>query len=111
MVHDALLEGSGFHLSIATGYLDLWAVHEHGNFQLAILHQTLTSPDLEDACRFIRRQWPHARILVVRAGQDFLEDALYDDQLFPDVDREVLLATIKVLTATWHEGRSGNERS
>ena len=46
MVHDALLEGPGFQLSIATGYLDLRAMHEHEDFQLAVLHQTLVSRDL-----------------------------------------------------------------
>jgi hypothetical protein len=111
MVHDALLEGPGFHLSIATGFLDLWAVQKHGDFQLAILHQTLTSPDLEDACRFIRHHWPQTRILVIRGGEDFLEDALYDDRIIPNVAREVLLATIEQLTAAQHEGRNGNGRA
>jgi hypothetical protein len=46
MVHDALLEGPEFQLSIAMGYLDLCAMHEHGGFQLAVLHQTLVSRDL-----------------------------------------------------------------
>jgi len=111
MVHDALLEGAGFQLSIAMGIVGLRSILDHEEFQLAILHNTLAACELEDACRFIRRQWPHTRILVVRAGQDFLEDALYDDQLLPDVAREVLLATIELLTATRHGGRFGNERS
>jgi hypothetical protein len=101
MVHDALLEGPGFQVSIAMGYLDLCAMHEHGDFQLAILHNTLESFELEDACRFIRHRWPRARILVVRAGEDFLEDALYDDRVIPPVVREILIATFKQLTATW----------
>jgi len=111
MVHDALLEGPGFQLSIAMGYLDLRAMHEHEDFQLAVLHQTLVSRDLEDACRFIRHRWPKARILVIRGGEDFLEDALYDDRVIPPVVWEILIAKIKQLTATWHEGRSGNARS
>jgi hypothetical protein len=111
MVHDALLEGREFQLSIAMDIIGLRSILEHEEFQLAILHNTLATRELEDACRFIRRQWPHSKILVVRAGQDFLEDALYDERVIPDVAREVLLATIEVLTATRHEGRSGNERS
>ena len=111
MVHDALLEGPGFHLSIAIGYLDLRAMHEHEDFQLAVLHQTLVSRDLADTCRFLRRRWPQAKILVIRGGEDFLEDALYDDRVNPPVVWEILIAKIKQLTATWHERRSGNARS
>jgi hypothetical protein len=85
-------------------------MHEHEEYHIAVLHQTLASPELEEACRFIRHQWPHAGILVVRTGEDFLEDALYDDRVIPDVAEEVLLATIKQLTSRWSGGRHGNGR-
>lgn len=111
MVHDALLEAPGFQLSIAKGYLDLRAMHEHEDFQLAVLHQTLGSRDLEDTCRFIRHRWPQARILVIREGEDFLEDALYDERVIPPVAWEILIVTIQQLTAAWREGRYGNARS
>jgi hypothetical protein len=110
MVHDALLEGPGFLLSIATDYSGLRAMPEPEDFQVAILHNTLDSFELDDACRLIRHQWPHARILVIRAGEDFLEDALYDDRVIPTVAREVLLMSIDQLTARWHEGRTRDER-
>jgi hypothetical protein len=110
MVHDVLLEGPRFRLSIATDYRELWAIHEHEDCQLAILHNTLAPFELEDASKFIRHRWPHARILVIRAGEDFLEDALYDDRVIPTVAREILFMTIEQLTAGWHEGRSGDGR-
>jgi hypothetical protein len=111
MVHDALLEGPEFQLSIAPDMNGLRLVLDHEDFELAILHNTLAGRELRDACRFIRRQWPKAKILVIRAGQDFLEDALYDERVVPDVAREGFLATIGLLIATWREGRPGNASS
>jgi hypothetical protein len=111
MVHDASLEGPEFRLSIATDYWGLRTILEPEDLQVAILHDTLDSFELDDACRLIRQRWPHARILVIRTSEDVLEDALYDDRVIPPVVRKILIATIKQLTATWHEGRPGNERS
>jgi hypothetical protein len=110
MVHDALLEGPGFWLSIATDYWGLLATGEQEDFELAILHNTLDSAELEDACRWIRHQWPHARILVVRAGENFLEDYLYDDRVISTVAQDVLFMTIEQLAARLHAGRSADER-
>jgi hypothetical protein len=81
----------------------LWAIPKQESIQVVILHNTLSSFELDDASRFIRRCWPHARILVVRQGEDFLDDALYDVRVVSNVDREVLLATIECLIAGWHE--------
>lgn len=110
MIHDALLKGPGFHHLIATDYRELWAMRKQEDFQLAILHNTLVSFELRESSQFIRLQWPHARILVIRTGEDFLDDALYDDRVIPIVTKEVLLMTIEQLTAGWHERRSRDGR-
>jgi hypothetical protein len=103
LVHDALLDGPNSRLSIAPDYRMLWAIPKQESIQVVILHNTLSSFELDDASRFIRRRWPHTRILVVRQGEDFLDDALYDVQVVSNVDRQVLLATIQCLIAGWHE--------
>jgi hypothetical protein len=103
IVHDALLDGPNSRLSIAPDYRMLWAIPKQESIQVVILYNTLSSFELDDASRFIRRRWPHARILVVRHGEEFLDDALYDVRVVSNVDRQVLLATIECLIAGWHE--------
>jgi hypothetical protein len=105
-VHDALLNGPGFRLSIAPDYRELWRIPKQEAVQVAILHNTLSTFELDDVSRFIRQRWPHARILVVRNGEGFLEDALYDVRVLSNVDREVLVATIERLIGGLNEWRS-----
>jgi len=98
MVHDALLNGPNFHLSIATDYRELWSMPTNESVQVAILHNTLSAFETEAVCRLIRRRWIHTRILVVSIVASNLEDALYDDRVVPSVSPEVLFATIERLS-------------
>jgi hypothetical protein len=84
----------------------LWEIPKEESIQVAILHNTLSPVELEDASRFIRRRWPHARILVLRRGVGLLDDALYDERVAPTVTPEVLLAAIEWLAG----GVAGPER-
>lgn len=97
LVHDALFELPSFRLSIVRNYPELWMIPKQESVHIVILHNTFSAPELEDASRFIRRRWPQARILLVRAGPDLLDDALYDDRVAPTVAPEVLLKTIQRL--------------
>jgi hypothetical protein len=108
VVRDTLLDGASFHLTIATDYRELWGMPTQESIHVAILHNTLSLFELEAAGRLIRRQWPHARILVISSGESFLEDALYDDHVAPTAAPEVLLTIIERLTGGWHEWRSGD---
>jgi hypothetical protein len=101
LVHDALLGGPNSRLSIAPDCRELWVIPKKESIQVVILHDTLSSFELEDASRFIRRRWPHARILVLRRGEGFLDDALYDDRLAPTVVPEVLRAAIERFAGGW----------
>jgi len=101
MVHDVLRVGLKFSLSIAPDCRDLWVIPKQESIQVAILHHTLSLYELEDASRFIRQRWPHARILVLRMGEGFLDDSLYDERVAPDVAPAVLLMTIERLTREW----------
>jgi hypothetical protein len=74
----------------------------------AILHSTLTPLELDDASRLIRRRWPAARILVIREGSEFLDDALYDDRVFPTIVSEILLPAIERLLGTRHDATTGD---
>jgi hypothetical protein len=107
LVHDALLNGRGFHLTIATDYRELWGMPTQESIQLAIVHNTLSAFETEAACRLIRRRWPHCGILVVHRGEGILDNSLYDDRVAPTAAPEVLLTIIGRLTETRDERRFG----
>lgn len=101
MVHDALLGGTSFRLSIATDYRKLWEISAQEFIHVAVLHDTLSSFELEAVCRLIRQRWPYAKILLVARGESLLDDGLYDDRA-PTAAPDVLLTTIERLTGVWH---------
>jgi hypothetical protein len=107
VVRDALSGSWKCQLTVATDFRQLWLIPKHADVDAAILHCTLSPLELEDASRFIRRQWPSTRILVIRAGSEFLDDAPYDDRVLPAVASQVLLPTIERLTGKWREGTTG----
>jgi hypothetical protein len=109
VVHDVLLEAPNLRLSIVADYRELWEFPKQQAIHVVILHDTLSSFELEAACQLIRRAWPQAGILVVRSGEDFLDDALYDDRVMPAEAPEVLLTTIERLIGERHERRFGND--
>ena len=105
--HHALIRNPGFTLSIATDYPELWAIPKHEVIDIAILHNSLSSIRIEDACRFIRGRWPLTRILVLRNVQAFLEQALFDTCMEPNIDPTILLAVIQQLHAEPSHRRLG----
>lgn len=110
LVHDALLELPDLHISIAADYRELWAISQQELPHLAILNSTLSIFDLDDASRFIRQRWPHAQILVLRTGEGFLDDALYDERIEPDASPNILLAVIEALAEKQRDRGFGNAK-
>ena len=102
MVHDALLDGASFRLTIAMDYRKLWGMSAQESIHVAVLHDTLSSFELEATCRLIRQRWPHAKILLVSRRESSLDDGLYDDRASTAAP-EVLLTTIERLTGGWHD--------
>lgn len=94
----ALSQRFGCELSIANNYRELWAMPRDKYFQVAILDAGLAPFELEEACRFVRRYWPSARIILVHPAMDLLEDDLYDERLLPEDISAILLATIERVT-------------
>lgn len=93
VVHDALRNRLHTHLAITPDYRRLWTIPKQDCFHIVVLHNSLSAAELEETCRFIRRQWPQARILVVRFAEEVLEDALYDERIAPVATHETLQAT------------------
>jgi hypothetical protein len=82
---------------------DLYGFSKHESYDVAILHHTLNEDDLRETAHFIRRRWPKARILIIRAEAPYIDDALYDDRVLPRVNPELLLAAIDRLTDGYRE--------
>lgn len=102
-LHDALLDTHSAHpfetpefneMMLLPDYRELWVVPQQQVVHLAVVRETLSEFELDEACRFIRHRWPTAKIVVVRAGENFLEDALYDDRIRPDTSPEHLCKAV-----------------
>jgi hypothetical protein len=98
IVRDALRNRLRSRFSNVDDLRQLWLVPRGDFVDVAILDATLAPPDLQDASRLIRRQWPAARILVLNADSESLDDALYDERMMPAVTPAALLAAIQRLT-------------
>ena len=84
----------GFKVSLVADCRDLWLLPDCGAPDIVVLLPALSLSELDDASRFIRQRWSGVRILVVREGENFLEDALYDDRVFPRESADVLFSRI-----------------
>jgi hypothetical protein len=62
--------------------------------EVAVLHPTLSHGELSEVAHFVRRRWPAAKIVIIRAEEWWIEDALYDDRVVPGSIPELLLATV-----------------
>lgn len=102
-VRSALLGEPNLTISVVADYRELWTIPSQEAFDLVVLNVTLSTFELEASGRLIRQRWPHARILVVRQGEGFLEDELYDDRVTVRETPEVLRGRIGRLMASHFE--------
>jgi hypothetical protein len=93
-VRDLLSRQPGIEVVDLSDYRSLWDRALWTAVDLAVLCETLSCPELEQSCRFIRRQWPLGRILVIRESAGFLDDSLYDERVHPAATREILVGKI-----------------
>jgi hypothetical protein len=94
-LYDALCK-KRFRLSILTDHHELWRKEDLGCVHLVILHNAIALPELNEAARFIRRRWSNAFILVMRQGENFLDDPLYDERLHPDTSATDLALRVEM---------------
>jgi hypothetical protein len=94
MGYDMLLEARGYVLAAAQGYRDLCQTEMCDDCEVAVLHPTLSHGELSEVAHFVRRRWPAAKIVIIRAEEWWLEDALYDDRVLPGAIPELLLAIV-----------------
>ena len=101
----ALEDAVDFNVSFAPDPGTLWSFSFTEAPDIAVLLDTLSAASLGEICRLIRHRWPHARILVVRAGENFLDDALYDDRILPRESVEALLEKVFRVARLFRCGR------
>ena len=102
-VRSTLLGEPNLTISIVDNYRELWTIPNQEIIHLVILNKTLSTIELEASSRLIRQRWPRAKILVVRHGEGFLEDALYDDRVKAGETREALRGRIGRLLVSQFE--------
>ena len=107
-IQDALLAGPSFRLCSTTDLRTLWLTPIQQSVHVIVLHDSLSQTELESVSRLARRSWPSAGILVIRAGEDFLEDALYDERIFPTACSDTLVAPIERLAGKDRNARSNH---
>ena len=107
-IRDAFLQRGRCRLSVATNYRELFAIPRQESFEIAILHHVLSPLEFRRSSEYIRRTWPCAKILVVCAKAEVLDDSLYDDWVASSPSQEMLLTTIERLTMG--SGRRKQER-
>lgn len=107
LIRDALRDEPDFAVSIASDYRELWIRSKEEAIQIALLHNSLCSFELDEAIRLVRSRWPNAKILIIRSGELLIDRAAYDDRLLPSVTPEILRERIlKLAESTGEEGCS-----
>ncbi len=101
----ALCNEPNFAISVARDYRELWLQSKEETIEIALLHNSLCSFELEEAARLVRCRWPKAKILIIRFGEVHIDRAVYDDCLQPSVNSEGLIQRIFSLARSLNEGR------
>ena len=91
LAREAFNRSARFSLTHASDYRELWNLSKRNEYDAVVLHDTLSSFELEGAARLVRRRWPAARIVLLRGGEITLEDALYDQRVRPPVELTTLM--------------------
>jgi hypothetical protein len=62
-----------------------------------VLLASLSEKEFVETAVFVRKRWPLARILIVRLEEWWIDDALYDERVVPDINPLSLLLAIERL--------------
>jgi len=106
-IRNGFLQGDRCRLTVVTSYLGLFDLPRREGFELAIIQQTSSLREFVDSGAFIRRTWPSAKILVICANAEVLDDPLYDDWVPPNHSPDALFTTIDRLICHGTRTRAG----
>jgi hypothetical protein len=96
-VRDALFLRHKCRLFAADSYGALCDVPASERFEIAIVHQTLSEHELFVSLEYVRRHWPSARILLISAHSEAVDDPLYDEWARPEISQDAFLSIIERL--------------
>jgi hypothetical protein len=97
ITRDVLLSRVKCRFVSATCIFDLFVLATNRRIDVVILLDTLSEKDLKISAEYIRRNWPVAKILMIRTQAECLEDPLYDERLLPDLSADDLLSMLDKL--------------
>jgi hypothetical protein len=96
-VRDVLLLRCRCRLCSAESYRDLCSVPANECFDIAILHQLRSGHELRISLEYVRRNWPHTKILLVSADAEDIDDPLYDERVPLEMSQDAFLSVIEQL--------------
>jgi hypothetical protein len=97
-IRDTFLRRVRCRISVAASYRELFDISRQESFEIAIIHQMPSLREFCESSAYVRRTWPRAKILVICADAEVLDDPLYDDWVAPNHSPDVLQATLERLT-------------
>ena len=89
-----LFKQSGFRVVSATGYIELLELERTVSIDVAVLSESLGATVLDKTTRFIRRQWPRGRILIIGHRGIEIDDQQYDEAMDHQFHPEKLIDAI-----------------
>jgi hypothetical protein len=105
LISNALRDEPDFMVSVVKDYRELWLQSREDSIEIALLHNSLCSFELEQSARLVRSRWPKAQILIIRSDKLHIDRDIYDECLLPSVNSEVLVQRIFNLAQSLNEGR------
>jgi hypothetical protein len=98
------LTSSNYVVITARNRYEVLGLRRTEGISLAILSDALGSMTLQGVAMSVRKQWPLARILILKSGQSALEDNLYDEMVDHQVAPQNLLDTlVKLSEDRWNQ--------
>ena len=105
LVRDVLVLRSRCRLYVASSTWDISVVFGSEEIDVAILHNTFSSPQLRVFAAYIRRRWPYAKILLIRRKGENTDYCIYDERIAPGVSPKTFLTAIERLGACARRAR------
>lgn len=102
---------SGCRFFVATSVPELSTAYGCEEIDVALFHKTFSLRELQLFAAFIRRRWPHAKILLILDSDEDPSYWMYDERIAPVASPELLLAAIERLAEISRQMRRRSARA
>jgi hypothetical protein len=100
-----MLTEADYRVTTVRDIRELFPLSTRSTYSFALLSELLGAPALDSAARFVRTQWPSARIFFLGNAQRMLDDHLYDERIEVSCKSHELLKTLAALERKKLTGR------